>query len=381
VTRLTSEATELLEAGYQRSPDQTEITASNATAMLSLAQAYVASSRHADAIDVLEDDRLGPLTLVRDEQAVAGGPVFIQEAYRTALQAYIGSLSSKGPKMMEKARETMVLLQQAVGSDPAGKQRMLGIYVNLAQDVETQMKSATPEARKQMSGVFEAFLQELSAGSSDVGVLNWVAETFASLGAGFDSDENGLNEDAKKYYERSIAAFANLLSVTDLQPQLVTQVQARMATLKSQLGDYDGALADLQTILAKNPNAVNVQAQAARLLQAWAKTDPNRYEQAISGIGQGTKSPVWGWAKLASTTLRYEQFRDSFYEARYQMAACQLGLAQTSRGNEKVQRIDDALGTLTKTKQLYPTLGGEHWSRRYDELINKLQAMRGTGAK
>ena len=97
--------------------------------------------------------------------------------------------------MMEKAKIAMAAMQQAVGSDAAGKQRMLGIYVNLAKSVESQMKSAAPDAKQEMSSVFEAFLQELSAGSSDVGVLNWVAETFFGLAAGLDKGSGVPNRD------------------------------------------------------------------------------------------------------------------------------------------------------------------------------------------
>lgn len=377
IENMAAEATKLLAAGYGRLPTDADVTPSRVTALLSLAQAYVASSQHADAIKVLEDQRLGPLTLVRAENVAAQNPVLIQEAYRTALEAYIGSLSDEGAEMMEKAKAAMTSLQQAVGTDAVGKKRMLGIYVNLAQSVETQMKSAEPKAKQEMSQVFEAFLEELSAGSSDVGVLNWVAQTFASLGAGFDGDDDALSDDARKYYERSIAAFANLLSLPTLDPQLATQIKGRMASVKTQMRDYQGALADFQEILTKSPSAVNVQVEAARLLQAWAASDPSKYKQAISGLGQGNQGVIWGWAKIASTTLRYEQFRENFYEARYQMAQCQVGLAKSKPGAERTKLLGDAQRVLTQTKKLYPTLGGDRWKREYDELLNEIQSISG----
>lgn len=374
--QLAVNATQLLAAGYQRLPEQPTVNTSNATALLSLAQAYVATSQHSQAVEVLEHVVLGPITLVNAGDDAVKNPVFVEETYRTALQAYVGSLATNGTEMMEKAKTAMAAMQQAVGSDAAGKQRMLGIYVNLAKSVETQMKSAAPEAKQEMSNVFEAFLQELSAGSSDVGVLNWVAETFASLGSGFDDDPEVLNENARKYYDRASAAFQNLLSKADLQPQLATQIKARLASVKAQMHDFDGALAELEEILGKSTNALNIQIQAARLLQRWGNSDPEKYKQAIFGIPAdgGKAGVVWGWAKIANTAMSYKQFRDNFFEARYHMAECQLSLAESKQGKEKQKLLSSAKRNLTMTIQLYPTLGGEQWTAKYNELLKKVQS-------
>ncbi len=375
---LAAHATELLSAGYDRLPEQPTVNTSNATALLSLAQAYVASSQHGKAVDVLEHPSLGPITLVDAGDDAVKNPVFVEETYRTALQAYVGSLGTGGNAMMEKAKAAMAAMQQAVGSDAAGKQRMLGIYVNLAQNVETQMKSAAPDAKQEMSNVFEAFLQELSAGSSDVGVLNWVAETFASLGSGFDDDPDVLNENAGKYYDRASAAFQNLLSKPDLQPQLATQIKARMASVKAQMHDFQGALSDFEEILGKTPNALNIQVQAAELLQRWGQSNPEKYELAISGIQADGGKPgvVWGWGKIANTAMRYKQFRDNFFAARYQMAQCQIRIAGSKQGKEKDKLLAGAERNLSMTKQLYPTLGGQQWTAKYNELLKQVQSDR-----
>lgn len=367
--QLAEQATSLLAEGFARLPEPPVVNASNATALLSLAQSYVASGDYAKAIEVLEQPTLGPVTLVQAGHEAVQNPLFIEETHRTSLQAYVGALGTGGAEMKEKAKVAMTSLQQAIGSDAAGKQRMLGIYVNLAQSVQEQMSSATPEARQEMSNVFEAFLQELSAGSTDLGVLNWVAETFASLGAGFDDNEQVLNPEAQKYYERSIAAFQNILSLSELDPKLATQMQVRMASVKVSTHQYQAALQDLQQVLAKSASAINVQVEAAQLLQRWAKSDPGKYPEAISGI-KGT--PVWGWGQIAGKTQQYKQFRDVFYQARFHAAECQFELAQTKRGDERQKLLAMARRTLTQTKQLYPTLGGDEWTQKYDQLLARI---------
>lgn len=366
---LAANATSLLADGYARLPEQPVVNTSNATALLSLAQSYVSSGDYSKAVEVLEHPVIGPVTLIQANDEAVSNPLFIEETHRTSLQAYVGSLGSGGAAMMEKAKTAMTSLQQAVGSDAAGKQRMLGIYVNLAHSVQQQMMSASLAAKQEMSSVFEAFLQELSGGSSDIGVLNWVAETFASLGAGFDDNEQVLNDDARKYYERSIAAFQNLLSVSQLDPKLATQIRVRMAAVKASMHQFQDALNDLQQVLAQNPSAINVQVEAAQILQRWARSDPSKYRDAISGI-QG--SPVWGWGQIAGKTQQYKQFRDVFYQARYRMAECQFELAQTQQGEERTKRLAAARRSITQTKQLYPTLGGDKWTQLYDELLTRI---------
>ena len=369
VEQLATQASELLKAGYQRLDPSAEVTNSTATAILSLAQSLVADGDDEAAIEVLENPEVGPLALLDESHAATENPVFVQESLRTALQAYVGAMSTDPPAMMEKAKQTMVSLRQAVGEDAIGKQRMLAIYVNLAQSIESQLSSAEPSARQEMSKVFEAFLQELSAGSSEVGVLNWVAETFASLGRGLDTDSASLNDAARGYYQRSIDAFGNLLARSDLQPQVSTQIKARVASVKTQMRDFEGAMTELEQLIATSPNAVNLQVEAARVLQAWGKTNAAKFREAITGIRPREKGGIWGWGKIANATMPHPQFRKTFFEARYEMAKCQIGIAMSKQGGERTKQLQAAERTLSTTKKLYPSLGGPDWQAKYDELI------------
>ena len=368
-------AEKLLADGFKRLPADPLVSVSNATAMLSLAQVHVENGEFADAVNVVEHDVLGPLTLVRQSSDATSNPIFVEETYRTALRSYVGSLGGGGQGMMEKAQGVMKEMQAALGDDEAGKQRMLGVYVSLAQDVERGMKSATPEAREQMSEVFEAFLLELSQGSSELSVLNWVAETFASLGAGFEGGDQP-NANATKYFQRSATAFENILSQPSLSPEMKTQATARLAAMSAKSGDRDKALGLYKEVLAENANAINVQVAVAELLQAWGEQDANKFVEAVNG----DKPTIWGWAKIALTAARAKQFRATFFQARYEMANCQHALAQSKSGAEQKKLVSDAEKTILKTVGLYPTLGGEEMHAKYDALLKKIQQASGKAA-
>ena len=383
-------AVSLLLSGYEHLPRETDVDAFVATAILSLAQALLAGEQSGSessgkaagnvrkVVEILEDETFGPLTLIDRDDTAARNPIFVQESLRTALQAYVSSMDSDPVGMMAKAQKTMAKLRQAVGADDVGKQRMLAIYVTLAQTMESNIAKAPPQSRKQMSGVFESFLAALSVDASDPGTLNWVAETFASLGTGFDDGGSVLDANAALYYQKSIDAFQNLLGQINLQPALQTQVRARMAEVKAKNRDYQGAMSDMQQLLKVNPAAVNLQVEAAKVLQRWGSVDSAKYSDAITGVRSTEKGGVWGWGKIANATMPHAQFRNVFYEARYEIAACQSARAMTLSGVERSKQLAAAEKTLAVTEKLYPKLGGEMWSSKYEELHEKIKRAGGT---
>ena len=100
-----------------------------------------------EILEILENPTFGPLVLIAQEDESAANPLFVQEALRTALQAYVASMESDPVGMMEKAKQTMTRLREAVGTDVVGKKRMLAIYVSLRTTMEA--KSASGIARIQ----------------------------------------------------------------------------------------------------------------------------------------------------------------------------------------------------------------------------------------
>ena len=137
-------------------------------------------------------------------------------------------------------------------------------------------------------------------------------------------------------------------------------------------------MSDLQQLLRDNPSAVNLQVEAAKVLQGWGSVDSSKYLEAIKGLQSSEKGGVWGWGKIANATMPHLQFRDIFYEARYEIAACQHALAMTLGGVERTKQLAAAEKTLTITEKLYPDLGGELWSSKYGELHEKILQAGGT---
>ncbi|MEO8494267.1 MAG: hypothetical protein ABI614_04300 [Planctomycetota bacterium] len=374
---LTTKAVAILSAGYGRLDAATKPSRTTVTALLSLAQAYLETQQPAKAVEVLENANFGPLVLVNKKDESAKDPAVAEEIYKTALRAYISLLGGpEGNVAIGKAKEVMDKMKAEIGKDAEGEKRLVSVYVSLAQDLEKQLVSATPEGKRSLSLGFETFLRQLSAGAKDLSVLNWVAESFSKLGKSLD-DAQALNEDAKKYYQASLEAFKNIIGQADLNPNMKIQIQLRMAAVEGEMRDFDKAIATFESILAANANALNVQVEAAKLLELWAKQpgQEQQYKAAIVGIRKaGDPKPlIWGWGGIAQKTAGNPKFAETFYEARLHLAQCRYELAMRSDGAEKEKLMKEAKQDISITKRLYPDLGGEQVMAKYDNLLKKIQ--------
>ena len=375
----------VLGAAYARLDTETKVDASLLAALLSLAQAYVHTQQPGTAIQVLQHPQLGPLTLVREDHPATQLRGFAEEAYRTALRAQVGTLAtSQTPDVViETAKQLMDETKRAVGNTPAGQKRLITVYVGLAQDLQAQLSAATPEVKQRLSQGFETFLTQLSAGATDLQVLNWVAETFASLGQSFDTGA-AVSDKAKSYYDRSAAAFENILHRVQLTPQMETQMQLRLASVERRQRDFKRSLDTLTEILRRNRMALNVQVEAAETLQAWAtategRSKFDRFQRAIQGDVPDPRTKrnlIWGWGSIARITAPHARFKDVFHQARYNLALSRFLQAESVEGAQQTRLLSMALKDISLTQRLYG-LGGNKWEPRYDELLKRIQQSKG----
>jgi hypothetical protein len=375
--KLKAQALRVLESGYGRLGATATIDRATLAALLSLAQAYVDSGQPMRAVEVLENARCGPLALVQRNHAAATEASLVEETYKTALRAYIGALTVAPDRaaMLGKAQETMTRMKSAIGSAEGGQARLVAVFVSLARNIEDQIKVASPDARAALSSGIESFLKQIRDQSTEFGVLNWVAETFMSLGSGLESGAEN-SPDAARFYQESKATFQKILDETKPESQYVTQVRLRLAAVarKQRVDTY-------ARVLGENAMRVNVQVEAAKAYQEWASAagQESNYERAMGGGAPGSdgRNVIWGWGRIAQVTSPHPQFRDTFHEANVQMAWCRLLLAERRQGAEKDRLLKSALNGLTVVRRLYPQLGGESWLAKYDSVLRRIQQAMG----
>src|SRR4029079_8892769 len=137
----------------------------------------------------------------------------------------------------------------------------------------------------------------------------------------------------------------------------------------------------LESILKASPTVLPAQLEAARLYQDWGGAGKNQHENDVRAIvgarpdkSKNDKNTIWGWGEIARMTANNPQFREQFYDARYNLALCryQYALALPDAA-AKTKQLKLARSDIALTAGLYPELGGEEKKRQYDNLLKNIQ--------
>lgn len=359
-----------------------------AVGILSLAQMAVTSGNAEQALPWLDDEKVGIMRLVEAKNPALAGELSI-EVYKVALQAYVAT------QQLDKAESAMNALEKLVGESGKGGARLTQIYISLGKELQNQIALLRddPQKQPQLARVlqgFELFLDRIAARSegNTFSSLNWVAETFNGLGSGLDPGGTELPAAASKYYTKAAETYATILANIE-KPEFAApagaanSVMIRRASCLRRLGKYDEAMDLLVEILQDRNQMINAQIEAAYTYQAWGQEKPAAYDLAMKGGKRAKKSDgtevnlVWGWGKIAKMVMRDSKYADIFHEARYNLALCRLKLALSQKGAERTATLGQAAQDVIIIHKLYPDLGGEEWTAKYNELFKKIQQLQG----
>jgi hypothetical protein len=390
---------------------QAAVDSTLAMAALSLAQVYVDTQQPQKAVELIEDENIGPKTLVETESPAVTQEAYKIEAYKVALRAYIGALPDvTGPAeneaLMAKADGVMDALKQLMGGTSAGQERLIRIYISLARDIEEQIGNSPVDKRPALINGFEVFLTRVGEATKDIKELFWVAQTFYSLGQSSDSGADLLSPQAEGFYVKAIKAYENILEIGKTDKEAVTsdmvmQVKMRLATTKRRLGDFavsadrrgkpgvSGGSIDLfEDILLTRNMMLNVQVEATMSYQEWARTtsaDPKaataRYERAILGGRTNKKTnkyTIWGWGEISKKTIpdRDEEgkYTKTFFEARHNLDYCRYCQGKLQAGKQEREKYFRLCkNDIIRTYHLYPDLGGDESKAKLDKLLKLVQ--------
>jgi hypothetical protein len=360
-------------------------SATLAAAILSLAQIYLDASQPAKAIEWLEKDAVGPLKLVQGNSPLVQQEGFAVEAYKAALRAYI----AVQPQQLEKAESVMTALESRIeaSGDAKANETLTLIYISLGRELQRQLQELRSSGKRAelelVSKGFEIFLDRVA--KRDTGAsfssLNWVAETYYSLGTGFDDGAAKIPTQARTYFERAAETYQKILKMVEQQPSLaegdaLLGIRLRLAVSLRRSGEYQQALNLLASVLGDNKNNLTAQVQAAETYQAQGDSKPDAYVNAIAGgmPDEQGNNLIWGWAKLSKLTMNNDKLASTFHDARLKLAEARFkyGLKQKVVKDRR-RHVEGAKQELWITYKLYPQLGGAEFQPQYERLLKRIQ--------
>jgi hypothetical protein len=392
--KLLAEARTLLDRGrtaaLKQSGDLGALLANLVGAELSLAQLHLLEAAPEKAVEILERPQSGPLALAESKHAVAARGNFALEAYKAALQAYVGT------QALDRAQRMMTLLEQQAQATPESGAALTRIYLALGYELQrqvTRLRTENKQAELQRTlESFDQFLKQISespAGSS-YNSLTWIAQTYLALGSGLaTADKPGgsakSDEQARNYYDKAARAYDRLLQAAAQDPSFAPQPEAlvvakiQLARCDRLMGNYQESLDLLVELLKQRPSMLDAQIEAAETYQAWGAADPNQYNFAVHG-GRKAKKPdgsivniVWGWRKIATTVQQNPKFQAQYYEAVYHLAQCAADHAAARTGAEREKSLQSARSLIEQLARTRPDLGGEEWFTKFDTLYRRVE--------
>jgi len=399
--QLKQRADQLLSRGYEHLSTAGSPSAVVATGVLYYVQALLAQGQFEQAIVVLENPTVGPLAVI-EGGSLDVQPAFVLETYKAALRAYL----SIDPPRREKVQQITTALEETLGPEDDAQQQLTRVYLGLALELERQISQLSDSGKsaqaQSLASALEDLLQRITSrgGSGDWKVRNWIAQTQLRLGAGLHGEAAGRHlAQAEEVYramlydaEKDPSYAPNELAVLGVRKKLGDTLQAQEK--------FDAALDQYVSILREKPNMLDLQREAALVLQEWGRSQElgEKLEAAIRGAAPQAdkKNLVWGWLRLAAIAnqahqqaasrsdgggtdqQKVQKYQDVFFEARYHVAQARLQAAQIATGAARTRQLDAARKNVESMKRLYPDLGGPKWQQAFEELLAQIEAASST---
>ncbi|MFZ4731235.1 MAG: hypothetical protein ACOYK7_01695 [Pirellulales bacterium] len=398
-----SAAVSALDGGLAAIPEAARPDATMVAGALARAQIALEDGDMALAARLLEHPQYGPWKVVTstepDAKPLTEGPL-AESVLSVALRFFIQA-SATDPAALGKAQRAMEQLEKLAGTGAEASAKLTAMYLSMGRDLEGQLRelaaaggTPTPESQARVAAIlggFETFLDGVARRDSKTSAQMWVASTYLTLGSG---GSGACRAKAAEYLGKSAKTYEALLAkggdeVARFEPSL----RMRLATVYGELGKWDEALGHIDWVLSdpKRQNALDVQLQAAELLQAAGEKVPDKsradtlLREAIVGRRSGT-SMAWGWGGIANKLSRQAfagedakslEARARFFDARYNVAAIRLARARKS-DSERAKLLDMAASDIAITYKLYPGLGGDASRARFEKLLKEIQKERGS---
>jgi tetratricopeptide (TPR) repeat protein len=191
---------------------------------------------------------------------------------------------------------------------------------------------------------------------------------------------------ARVYFSKARDTYQQLLKEATTNPKLPPNENSVLAA-KMQLGEcyralrqYDKAIDTFSEILKEKEKSLAVQrAAAVTYAERGQHEDSKWFENAIHGGNKAKpdgQNLIWGWVKISTVAARAARsdktFRDSFFDARLNIARCRYEAAMKKEGNARRDDLSNAKQGIQSLARIYPDYGGGQWKPQFEELLKDI---------
>ena len=345
-------------------------------AALTLAKVQLKRGKPKDAVQTLDHEKYGPITLVNKldvkSEALRG------DLYSTELKTLVARMTDDDgdtDKLLARATKTMDTLRQTYKGED-GQKKLSSLYRSMALDLQEELDASGEAKKSKLIDAFRVFLARIAETSNDAPTLQWAIKTLNQLGsASMQPNELKASGQAKRLFETAITIYESLEEKTNEPPTEVAKFET--ARIYRLLGEYKKALDLLEAILKVKATMIDAQVEAALTYEKWAgdikpELSGKAYMVALNGgrPGADRKNVIWGWGKISQVTNGKETFRETFFDARYHVALCRFLWGRATE-NEAIMAKSET--DITQVASLYPEMGGPDQRRKFDGLLKQIQ--------
>ena len=379
---LTEAGNDLRDGLAKLQPDQ--VTPTDLQAALILSKVLLRQEQPKQALAVLDHSHYGPL--VRLDKVQPPYENFSADVYAAALQAIVAQLIGAGgdsEQLLARAGQMMDRLRKSAAGRDDAEARLVQNYIALARDIRQQIDDAPPQRKPELIAAFRLFLARVADQSDDLDTLTWVGQTLSEMGqAAMVEPNRPATGQAAELLQSAATTLSSVLEKTEDQEKLLA-IRFQLGRVYRLLGEYKQAIDQLATVLQKSPMMLDVQVEAAMTYQQWAARTQfaaKAYEFALHGSRpdpQTKKNVIWGWGKISQLTSGKPQFRDTFFDARYQIALCRYLQGKAEKNPATIERAANDIGQVAA---MYPDLGNPQMREQFDVLLREIQRSLGQQA-
>ena len=160
---------------------------------------------------------------------------------------------------------------------------------------------------------------------------------------------------------------------------MTMELKRQRALAQRGAGNYEAAVDQFTEILKGNSKSLQIQIDAADTLQSWAK-DSGRsvlYGEAMMGTRK-FKNPetnrdsnlIWGWRKMVQATRSNPKFRETYFNALYNLIECRLEYGVLEKSDKAIK---SALTEISNAEKRHPELGGPVQKKKFMDLKQRIQ--------